>query len=365
MTNERQAMMRAGAATTTALFAAVLLHAVSSCRDFSDATPPPDADAAPEAASADAAARSDAGPEPLDATIGGAEAIVTNEAKVGRLQVGAARVYYTQVSGPEAILRVSKAAVNATPELFEDHASATDIVLSGPTLFATSSARGLVLGLDADKLASALMATASAPTALAVDATGVAFLESAGTTGVYVLPLSLGGAPKGIAVGAQPSAIAMDAQSVYAGFGTRIRRLDRSSSSPQVVSADVGGPIGVITVAGDTIYAAVGSVVMALPITFTSTMAPAKVHDFGPGAEVTAIRATSALVFVATEGAANGGTIYSLPKGTGQQAVAVVSRLSDAECKLPDMDIDDKAIYFLCNSTAGVGSVWRVAQPAP
>ena len=154
-----------------------------------------------------------------------------------------------------------------------------------------------------------------------------------------------------------------DAQFAYAGFGQKVRRLDRVGGVQNVVSADVVG-IDAIAVSGNEIYLASGSRVMTLPTAFAAGQTPASLHDYGSGATVTAIRATSTAVFVATEGS-NGGTIHVLPPAGGSGMTAVVVRSPDAECKLPAMDEDSTSIFFLCNSAAGVGSVWRVAKPAP
>jgi hypothetical protein len=362
---KRRVATSTGAVAASALCAVLALRAVTSCTAFTDATAHGDEAAAPVGEGGLAGDGGGTMPDPeLDAASPtGPVAMVMNEAKLGRILTGDARVYYTQAIPNGAILRVGKSATNATPEVVRPNASAADLALVGPTLYATSTDNGTIVALDTTKMASPMTAAVGAPTALVADGAGLVFLQTAAATaGVYKMPLGLGAASQ-LAVAAVPQSLTADAQYAYAGLGQHVRRLDRVGSLQNVVSVDLGGSADVIAVSGSLIYFANGSRVMTLPTTFTPATQPTTAHDYGTGSVVTAIRVTTSGVFVATQGAESGGAVHVLPLTPASGMPTIVARFPDDDCRLPDMDADDTSIYFLCNSATGIGSVWRIAKP--
>jgi hypothetical protein len=365
-----KAAQRAALGVAVVIVAAVaMIDVVTACSDFTTAaTDPGDSGATDASASGDGDdvdGQAIAEPEQDAMASAPPGLVVANESKLGRLVVGPANVYYTQDFAQGAIMRVDKTAANAKGMTVAPDIAPTDIALVGSTLYATSSSNNAIVALDTTQLGSVTSAkSVTAPGAVVADAMAVAFLETTGTSaGAYSLFPDFVAAPMQLMTGAGPTAVAMDARSVYAAIGPRVQRYTRSGGIT-VASGTVKGGISVVEIGGDTLYLASGSTVLTLPALFGTVQAPAKLHEYGIGAEVTAIRATDGELFVATQGAVSGGTVHRLPLPGAVGIGSVVSRFADADCKLPDLVVDESSIYFLCNSAAGVGSVWRVARPA-
>jgi hypothetical protein len=351
------------------LVAIAVVVALTACVDFTTGSAEPG-----DAAATDASARGDGGgvgdgavAEPEQDAMASVPPglVVANEAKLGRLVVGPANVYYTQDSPQGGIMRVDKTAASSKGSLIAPGVVPTDLALVGATLYATSRAGNAVVAINTmvpGPLAN--MKGVTAPGAIVADATAVVFLESTGGNGgAYSLAPDFLGAPRQLLTGSSPTALTMDAHNAYAAFGLRVQR-DARDGSGAVASGTVQGMISVVEIGGDTLYLASGSTVLTLPALFGTVQAPAKLHEYGLGADVTAIRATATELFVATQGALSGGTVHRLPLPGAPGIPSVISRFKDANCRLPDMVVDETSIYFLCNSSSDVGSVWRVARPA-
>jgi hypothetical protein len=295
-------------------------------------------------------------------------AIATGEKPVSRIAVDDTYVFYSEDGPAGSVRRLAKTA-GAIPESFALGVSPTALALFGGTLFATSTMNGTVGAFETTSGVVMGSVLVPSPSAIVADKAGIVFLELAGADpGAYALPLTLDAGVVKVTTTGGPAALAINDTHAYVSFGKPgashfVRHTGRDGAGT-IPSSDVGAPITVVALDTTWVYLATGSRVLALPLNFATNAVPSLIHDFGTGAEITSIRTADSYLLVATQGAM-GGSIYVLPSAAaaGERMPTLVSRLKDGDCKLPDMAIDTSSIYFLCVSSAGAGSVWRVARP--